>query len=166
MAYPTLLEIQHVPEPAPNWMWTLDMLLPDNTFIDRMRVLEVNFPFSYIDTMQRYRQGSYVYFPGHSNIDGVNVTFLETGNFDVLPIIKSWQSKVKNSATGNYGIAKDYLGSAVLRNYDVKGKLQMTHELFGCWPTRLSDWSMNYQGSNHLMVQVQFSVNDSESNHN
>lgn len=158
---PTLNQVQGLPDPAENWAWTADILIKDVILVSALRVLEVNFPFSYIESTPRPRAGSFLYFPGHSNIDGTTVSFYETQDFSVLRAFKYWQSLIKDD-DGNYGLPMDYLGEVILRNFDSQGKVRLETVLAGCWPARLSDWQLTYQGSNHLTVQVQFSVNDSE----
>jgi hypothetical protein len=169
VARPTLQQVQGLPDPALSWMWTADILFNNIIIVSALQVLEVNFPFAYIESISRPRAGSFLYFPGHSNIDGTSVSFYETENFYILQAFKTWQGNIKDDK-GNYGLPINYLGEIVLRCYDGTGRPgaetgtpRFETTLIGCWPAKLSDWSLNYQGSNHLIVQVQFSVNDSDS---
>jgi len=139
----------------------MDILMHGTNIIQDLYVLEVNFPFAYLESAARYRAGTFLYFPGHSNIDSPAVTFYETESFQLLQAFKSWQDKIRDN-DGNYGMPVDYLGTVVLHLHDTRGQERARCYLYGCWPSRLADWAMNYQNSTHLQVQVTFACNDSE----
>jgi hypothetical protein len=159
--FPTLSQIQKLPDPIPSWLWSCDIELPGDKIIPGPYILEITFPFSYIEPISRYRAGSFLYFPGHSNIDTVTVNFYETEDFRVLQAFKLWQSMVIDDL-GNYSAPTSFLGAINLHLHDNQGRERATCHLYGCWPARLTDWSLNYQSSTHLQVGVQFSVNNSK----
>lgn len=160
-SYPTLRQIQGLPDPVSSWMWSCTIALPGETVIPGPYIMDVSFPFSYIEPISRYRACSFLYFPGHSNIDPTSITFYETEDFRVLQALKMWQGQVID-ADGNYIPPVKFLGTITLHLYDNKGNERASCNLYGCWPARLTDWSLNYQSSNHLQVAVQFSVNNSK----
>src|SRR6185437_1869713 len=118
-------------------------------------------PFTYLEVDGRYRSGTYIFFPGKNNIDKVTISFYETQDFFILKAFKLWQSLIVND-DNIHALPIAYLGSCVLTCYDTQGAPRMQCNLSGCWPSQLSDWSLTYSGSNHLPVQVQFSVNSSD----
>jgi hypothetical protein len=161
MPYPTLNQIEGLLDPAPDWMWTMDILRGGSVLLSNLHVLEVQFPFLYLEVEGRYRAGTYIFFPGKNNIDKVTVSFYETEDFFVLQAFTLWQSLIVDD-DNIHALPKDYLGSCVLTCYDGAGNQRIQCNLSGCWPAQLSDWSLNYSSSNHLQVQVQFSVNASK----
>jgi hypothetical protein len=158
---PTLQEVQNLSDPAPSWMWTMDIIYGGNYIVNALQVLEVTFPFTYIDVDGRYRGGTTIYFPGKNNIDKVTVSLYETEDFAMLQAIKLWQGIIVND-DNIHGLPIDYMGNIVLNLYDNVGRPRASCNLAGCWPAQLSDWQLNYQQSGHLQMSVSFSVNNSE----
>ena len=160
-ALPSLRDIENLADPAPSWMWMMDIVRGDKLAVSSLQVLEVNFPFTYFDVDGRYRGGTYIYFPGKNNIDKVTVGFYETEDFAILQAVQTWQGLITNSEN-IHALPKDYMGNIVLSLFDNRGIQRLGCNLSGCWPAQLSDWQLNYQQSAHLTISVTFAVNSSQ----
>src|SRR6478736_5111464 len=132
---PTLDDVQRLADPAPSWMWTMDILRGNLIAVSALRVLEVTFPFTYIDAEARYRGGTTIYFPGKNNIDKVTVSFYETEDFAILQAIKWWQGLIVNNDSV-HALPKDYMGNIVLTLHDNTGQQRASCNLAGCWPAQ------------------------------
>lgn len=185
---PQQLLIQALPDPAPNWLWTLDIgpvgmssspSVGDsstNSFtnsvsnlfsatgsnlqsISNLYVRDVSIPFLNIDVETRFRSGLYYHFPRFATASPVMITFYETIFFDVSYFLSQWHFMVRHP-DGNYGLPVEYCANGILTLYDYVGIPQMVITLVGMWPTHRQNWDLHYNNSNEIMVAVEFSVNN------
>jgi hypothetical protein len=157
----TLSQIQSLPDPALQWMWTLDILnvagLGAN--ISNLYVHDVSIPLMGLDSEPRFRAGILEHFPRHAGSYSMNVTFYEDGNFTVSQILNNWHKLIRNDTKGSFGYPISYMGQAVARLYDTAGNNNMTVQLYAVWPLRRGNLDLHYQSSQNLTVQCEFSVN-------
>lgn len=159
---PTLGDYQALPDVAPDWMWTADIinvgsLLP----LQNIYVREINFGFNFYDYEQRYRNGIYYTFPRHAQTHPVSVVFYEPQNFLVTQYLNSWRLKIRNNK-GQYGIPNQYLGGIIFRSYDYTGLLQLVVKISGCWPLAQQPIMYQYSQSGPVTTACDFSINNVE----
>lgn len=160
----TLSTIESLPDPALQWMWTLDILnVPGlGTNINNLYCHDVSLPLMGLDVEQRFRVGLFEHYPRHAGSYTMNVTFYEDGNFHVSQILDQWHLLVRNDSDGSFGLPSQYMGQAVCRLYDTAGVNTLTVQLYAVWPLRRGNLDLHYQSSANLTVQCEFAVNISK----
>ncbi len=155
---PTQADFQGLPDPAPDWMWTADIinigsLLP----LQNIYVKEVNFGYNNYDYEQRYRTGIYYTFPRHAGTHPLNIVFYEPYNFLVTQYLNTWRLSIRDNK-GNYNVPKDYFGAVILRLYDYTGFLQLAIKVDGVWPMAQQPLNLQYNSSGPIMTACDFAI--------
>lgn len=155
MPVTTLLEAQAMPEPPPNWMWTLTLLGPDGIFIPPARILEGNAPFYSIDTESVPANGLNMAFPNGVSLPPLDVVFYESFTFEMLWQMLKWSKMIRDDSN-NYGLYSTFTGTALYMFHDSMGIPQFIYEIDGIWPTVINPLNLSYEGSGGFSVGVSF----------
>ncbi|MDE2589079.1 MAG: hypothetical protein KGL95_05385 [Patescibacteria group bacterium] len=154
----TFQDILSLDDPAPDWMWTLDILnIPGMPALENLYIQAVSFPPNQLQSEQRYRGGLYVHFPKFADVQGMNVSFYETQGYIVSQFLNQWFSLIFHD-DGTFGIPVDYMGSAVLRLYDFTGQKRLTITAAGAWPRMRTNYDLMYNQSNMTHVSCDFAI--------
>lgn len=156
---PQQLLVQSLPDPAPNWLWTLDLSIPSIGAINNLYIREVSVPFLGFDMETRFRGGLYYHFPKHPNLSSLMVTFYETIFFDITYFLSQWSYLVRNPG-GNFGLPVDFCGTGTFTCYDYVGVPQLSVNVSGMWPIRRGNFDMHYNSSNEIMVNCEFAATE------
>lgn len=143
--------------PANNWRW-LAVMPSDFGDARNIVVEEMTFPHVKIPAQGRFSGGSNTYYPTTHDVNSVNITFYEDEDFTALTYLTNWSRAVVNPDTGTYGYPIDYKREIKFEKFALDGRLVMTGTLFGCWPSELSDYNLNYNESGRMVTSCVFSV--------
>ena len=158
---PTTSMLQALPDIAPDWMWTADIVnIPSLPGVSNMYVLDIAFSQNTIDTKNVYRNGLYQTFPSHSQAQHCTLQFYEPSNYNMLDFFYRWKSLIRDPETGYWGLPADYMGCIIVTLFDTVGIPQMAMRLNGIWPYAVQGFNLQYGSSNKFATNVDFSVND------
>ena len=157
--FPTLNQYEALSDPAPNWIWTADIVnVPGLVQLENVYIKDINFGFNTINAEPRYRNGIYQNFPKGMNPVPCNLIFYEPQEYSIAYYLEQWRELVRDKL-GNWYVPANYMGSIIIRLYDITGLQQMMVQLDGVWPTHQQQIDLNYTHSDMTLTAGEFSVN-------
>ena len=157
---PNLQQYQGLLDAAPDWMWTCDIVNLSQLFpLSNVYVREVNFNYNHVNAVQRYRNGIYQQYPTQFMANPVALTFYEPYNYSISYFLEQWSLLIRNKS-GAFNTPNNYMGSMILRLYDVTGLQQLMVQLDGVWPITRHSINLQYQSSGMTLVGCDFSINN------
>ena len=158
----TLDQFHNLKPPAPTWKYLvyLPNNIPETNRIEPVYVENGTFTFPTVDSDARFNSGSYEYFPQFNNIDAIDITFIETEDYDITNFMYKWFGLVVHEDDGTYGIASEFKRQirVVLLNEQGTEKANITYN--GAFPTRRSTLNLGSE-DNFVRVEQNFSVDSS-----
>lgn len=158
--FPTLEEIYSVPDIAPHWLWTADLVVPSLPALPRVLIADFQVPFPRLGVETRFRGGFSYSFPRFVSMSSINITFHETAKFDVTNYLMRWFNSSVD-AYGNFNLPSNYFGTIALTMYDYLGKPAFQQECYSCWVEGITDWNLDVNSSQSLQVSATISVSRS-----
>lgn len=151
---------QSRPDPLLSFKWVCsDNTLPFGLPCHYLEAVEL--PWENIQSNGSFEGGSMVYFPGHSDISGLNMTFYEDQQGNAMKWLLAWKNRIKDFNTGIYRLPygpEGYKQSMNVAMLDTKNKEVITVEVSGIWPEATSAWSLNYTDAGRLVISQAFSI--------
>lgn len=149
------------PDPLLSFKWVCsDNTLPFGLPCHYLEAVEL--PFENIQVGNGvYVAGSMTYYPGTSDVSGLNMTFYEDQEGNAMAWLLAWKKRIKNFDTGIYGLPygpDGYKQEMKVTMLDTKNKEVMTVTLQGIWPEATSAWSLNYTDAGRLVISQAFSI--------
>lgn len=148
------------PDPALSTRWY--MIVPDVKSATMCVAENATLTFQKIPAKQRYRQGKMMNYADTSSVDGINISFYETNDYQVSRWLQAWRLQVFNPRTGVYGMPSRYkktIEAHLLGIDSLEPKLSLIFT--GCFPTDQNTWEVQYDdATGRLKVEAQFSVDD------
>ena len=152
--------IQALPDIAPNWMWTCDIINVPTLFgVTNIYARQFSFTHDSFDTEQRYRNGTYQTFPRHQLVHPVQIMFYEPFLFSITQFIYNWQGLIRNKQSGYFGLPAGYMGTIYATLFDTVGIPQCVMEIDGVWPIGIMGENLSYDHSDAVATNVEFSTN-------
>ena len=165
----TLDSFYAIPDTAPLWRYQVQMPtipfstnsgISSNLTLAPELVAGGSFSFPFVDAEARANSGSYTYYPQFNNIDAIDITFQETGDYRVTSYILAWFDKVFNGHDGTYAPSDYYKHNIVLTMLDHQGNESFRVDYLGTFPTRINNIELS-EGDELYKVSCNFSVDSS-----
>ena len=110
-------------------------------------------PTVVVDVVNIHYQQDVIYVPAKNKWNPIDVTFYEVDNPDVAKKIQDWIEtvvKFQTSALQSSGFKQH----AELSMLDGMGKVQLTYELLGAWPSEINPDGLDYETSDLSKIKV------------
>ena len=153
------------PDPLLSFKWVcLDDTLPFGLPCHYLEAVEL--PWENIQVGNGvFVGGSMTYYPGTSDVSGLNLTLYEDQKGTTTEWILNWKARIKNFKTGIYGLPygkNGYKRQMKVALLDTKNQPVIVATLGGIWPEATSAWSLNYTDAGRLVVSQAFSIDIQE----
>lgn len=135
---------------APNWF---------GRFFNRIE--EIPLKYRTIDSDQRFYRGRRSSYPRWQNVESISLTFYESDNYDMLPILTDWMDAVV-SRDGVYSPRDLYVRDIHFYAFNNRDRLSpVIHGIYeSVWPTSISEQVYQYGSQQRVRWNVAFEVYD------
>lgn len=142
------------------WVVTGEVPFSQQFGIDHTWIESVELPFPNIQADGVFGGSTYSYFPQFHNVAAVTVNIYGDGEGKFLKWLMYWKSQVKNLSTGLYKLPYQYKRDLQVSLLNSKGSEIVKAKLLGIWPADTGNLSLDYNGSERVIVSQNFSVDD------
>ena len=152
--------LQNFREPQLQFQW--EIIMPDIQGVGS-RVSgfaqEVELPHGKVEFEGYHRYNTKRYDPGFTDVDSVNITFVENTYNNVINYLTTWKDIVADS-DGFYGAPEEYKQIIEVHMLNAMGDRNGTkYECQGMWPSTINAFSLGH-GSEILQVACEFSCDN------
>lgn len=149
------------PDPLQSWRWVAKTVPFGDLFgVGPEYVESIEIPFNNVKSDGVFFGGGYNYFPGFHDVSAFNVTFYGDSEGRTLKYLMYWKQRVKSFDTGLYNLPFEYKRTWNVLLLDPAGETVIEVELSGCWPADTGQLSLNYEGSERLTFNQNFSIDN------
>lgn len=146
-----------------NFPGTLQGKIPNSGAASNAAKFMINatsLPASTISSIDVPFRGRIAKIAGERQFANWNVTILNDGDFVIRTALEAWSREILNHEQTNGILAPlDYQTSLFVDQLDRNDAVIKSYEMFNCWPTNISEISLDFANTNSIETyQVEFSV--------
>lgn len=163
-----LTDLSSIPDPMPSWLWRVNIpSLINGLSLDPRFIEEIRLPFNNSQAEPRYSGGRRKFYPGIVEVGACEIVFYGDVNNTSANYLKTWREEIIRYQGGFpiYGLpgkhGNGYKKTIRWEMYSMDGNLVTTGKLIGCFPTEISELSLNYSSSDRIKFTQNFSVDAS-----
>lgn len=100
------------------------------------------------------------YVAGQYLVESVPFIVRDYVDQDTRDAVLRWRQLVRDRASGNIGLAKDYKKNALIVMSGPDGSSERICTLIGCWPQSVNFGQLDYAGSEQVMIELTLRFDD------